>query len=301
MGNIETAVTRWHRFAEQSSTPATPAAGHGIIYIKSDGRLYIKNDAGTESEAGGGLGVAQTAPTELTIASGAITVTQGFHKIDTEANAAEDNLDTINGGVTNALYLLRPEDAARVVIVRSGAGNIRTANGVSIRLEGLNDGLLLWYDGSTYNVINTLNNPKEMQLWGSYPDNSIGFAAQDLTSGDYSMVNGDEMQSWRTYQLSGAVSVDAVPNQHFVLDSATAFLTTINASTPQAGFAWTVQVLTAPGASTHDILLPSGVTWDGTNRRAIFNSTSDFLEGAFISSTRFLLKPTTTGVTYAAS
>lgn len=42
--------------SEQSSSPATPASGYGIVYAKTDGKLYFKNDAGTETDltAGGG-------------------------------------------------------------------------------------------------------------------------------------------------------------------------------------------------------------------------------------------------------
>lgn len=34
--------------AEQSTAPSTPAAGYGVIYAKSDGKVYFKNDAGVE-------------------------------------------------------------------------------------------------------------------------------------------------------------------------------------------------------------------------------------------------------------
>lgn len=43
--------------SEQSSSPATPASGYGIVYAKTDGKLYFKNDAGTETDltaTGGG-------------------------------------------------------------------------------------------------------------------------------------------------------------------------------------------------------------------------------------------------------
>lgn len=36
-------------FAEQSSAPSTPSSGYGIWYVKTDGLLYFKNDAGTET------------------------------------------------------------------------------------------------------------------------------------------------------------------------------------------------------------------------------------------------------------
>jgi hypothetical protein len=45
--------------SEQGSSPSTPASGYGIVYAKTDGKLYFKNDAGTETDltaTGGGGG-----------------------------------------------------------------------------------------------------------------------------------------------------------------------------------------------------------------------------------------------------
>lgn len=288
------------QFDDLSVAPDNPPVGSYRVY-GLNGVPFGVNSGGTSVRLGGSLGVAQPAPTELTIASGAITLTQGFHRIDTEADASSDNLDTINGGVTNAIYLLRPENAARTVVVRSGAGNIRTMNGVSISLSGLNDSVLLWYDGSTYNVINNINNPQDLPDWGAFaPDASVKIAMQD-SAGDFFEINGEEMKPWSVFQLNADISFDAVGNLHALFDSTTAFTMTINASTIISGMEWKVQVLQAPGAGTHKLLLPSGVTWDGTNRAALFDNTADYLRGSFISATRFLLDPTTTGVTYSAS
>lgn len=47
------------RLKEQGSAPATPASGYGYLYEKDDGKLYWKNDAGTEYDltaTGGGGG-----------------------------------------------------------------------------------------------------------------------------------------------------------------------------------------------------------------------------------------------------
>lgn len=62
--------------------------------------------------------------TELTISSGAVTATQGHHSIDTESNAATDDLDTINGLDGNDLLLLFANNGARTVRIRNGEGNI---------------------------------------------------------------------------------------------------------------------------------------------------------------------------------
>ena len=34
----------------EQATPATPASGKMYLYAKTDGKLYYKNDAGTEEE-----------------------------------------------------------------------------------------------------------------------------------------------------------------------------------------------------------------------------------------------------------
>lgn len=282
----------------EAASAGTPPSGYGDIRLGADGNFYAKNDTGLEILLGGSLGVAQPTPTELTIASGAITVTQGFHKIDTEADAGTDNLDTINGLVANAWYLFKPEDNARVVKFRHAFGNIVSPTLSDVVMTAA--GIWGWSDGTNF-YPQTASNPNDVDTWNSYPDNTLNFPAYDSSSGEMFSITGDEIQLWKTYQLSSAFSFDAASNLHFVLDSATAFLSTINASTIAAGMSWVAQVLTAPGAGTHDILLPSGVTWDGTNRRAQFSTTADLLEGRFISATRFLLKPTTTGVSFAAS
>lgn len=38
------------------ASPSTPAAGTVKVYAKSDGKIYRKDDAGTEAELGGGAG-----------------------------------------------------------------------------------------------------------------------------------------------------------------------------------------------------------------------------------------------------
>lgn len=298
MGNIETAVTRWHRFAEQSSTPATPAAGHGIIYIKSDGRLYIKNDAGTESEAGGGLGVAQTAPTELTIASGAITVTQGFHKIDTEADAGTDDLDTINGLVTNAKYLFRAENAGRTVVFKHGTGNIKSPTLSDVWLTDVTVGVEGWYDGTNFNLL-TPSKINDADDWGSWPDNTVNIGAQDTTDELY-RIRGDYMRLWAMYPTTSSYSTDMTSMMYVRFDDATDRTVTINSSSIVEGHSIRSRAEAVSGGTGHSILLPSGVTWDGTNRRVILNATSDRLFAVAESTTRFFLWDST-GCTFAAS
>jgi len=88
--------------------------------------------------------------TELTIdAAGAITVTQNYHTVDTLADAASDNLDTINLGANveeGTILIIRPDHTARTIVVRHGIDNILCNGNADIHLEDSHDFAFLIYD-----------------------------------------------------------------------------------------------------------------------------------------------------------
>ena len=92
--------------------------GHPDFHMKEDGRLAI----------GGGLtdvrSFAFNSAETYTISSGAITIRQGHVRVDTEGAAANDDLDTINGGESGEIIYLLSANAARNVRLRNGVGNI---------------------------------------------------------------------------------------------------------------------------------------------------------------------------------
>lgn len=59
-----------------------------------------------------------------TIAGGIITVTKSDVLVDTEAGAATDDLDTINGGVVGQILTLRSVNSARDIVIKNMTGNI---------------------------------------------------------------------------------------------------------------------------------------------------------------------------------
>lgn len=83
----------------------------------------------------------------LTIASGAITVTGVLHTVDTEASAASDDLDTINGGADGQLLTIRTVNSSRDVVI-TNAGNIVTPNGTSFTLKSTSETASFIYDGT---------------------------------------------------------------------------------------------------------------------------------------------------------
>lgn len=91
---------------------------------------------------------------ELTIDSGAVTVTQSLHTLDTEADAASDDLDTITAAAgmgAGAILILGPEDVARVVTLKNGTGNLVLNE--DFILSAANRRILLQYDGTNWNEI----------------------------------------------------------------------------------------------------------------------------------------------------
>ena len=91
--------------------------------------------------------------TVLTIASGAITITQSYHSVDTEAAAATDDLDTINGGTVGDLIYLKAADGAHTVVLKYGTGNIVTPNASDYSLDDANKAVALLFDGTNWHLI----------------------------------------------------------------------------------------------------------------------------------------------------
>ena len=99
-----------------------------------------------------------TDDTELTIAVGVITVTQSFHRVDTEADGVSDDLDTINGGAEGDLLIFRPDNAARTVVAKHGTGNLNLAGGADFTMDEDDDWLELLYDGALWQQIGRSEN-----------------------------------------------------------------------------------------------------------------------------------------------
>lgn len=90
---------------------------------------------------------------ELTIVSGVVTIASTystFYDIDTESDAATDDLDTINGGDNGEIIIIRAENAARTVLVKHGADNISLKGAQDLPLVDQTQLLMLRYDGSNW-------------------------------------------------------------------------------------------------------------------------------------------------------
>jgi len=61
-----------------------------------------------------------------------VTATGSYHLVDTQAAAATDDLDTINGGIDGKRLIIRAANSARTVVVKDGIGNIQCAGDFSM-------------------------------------------------------------------------------------------------------------------------------------------------------------------------
>lgn len=89
---------------------------------------------------------------ELTISGGVVTAANMVHTVDTQSDAAADDLVTINGGQTGDVLTISPADAARVVTAKTGTGNLIL--GADRVLNELGDTLVLrkYADGNWHQV-----------------------------------------------------------------------------------------------------------------------------------------------------
>lgn len=90
-----------------------------------------------------------------TISGGVITATGTMMVVDTEALAASDDLDTINGGSADRILLIRSLNSGRDVVLKNATGNLRMANSVDFALSNRRCFAVGFYHASdaTWNLV----------------------------------------------------------------------------------------------------------------------------------------------------
>ena len=112
-----------------------------------DRLAMVTQELAAGADKWGALGPDDGGPTELTIASGAVTATGSFHLIDTQGDASTDDLDTITpwSGIRDGqMLIIRPASDDRTIVVKNGTGNITLAS--TRTLDQTKDYLWLLYD-----------------------------------------------------------------------------------------------------------------------------------------------------------
>jgi hypothetical protein len=155
------AATTWAVDATNLNTAskivARDASGNfaaGTITANLTGNVSGTTVTATGAVTGGRF--VTTAGATLTIAAGAVTVTNGLHSIDTEAAAATDDLDTISGGTAGMILILRAASSTRDVVVKDGTGNLRLAG--DFTLSHADDRLVLLDSGASWMELSRSDN-----------------------------------------------------------------------------------------------------------------------------------------------
>ena len=138
--------------------------------------------------------------TELTIATGVITITQNWHSVDTEADAASDELATINGGADGYPLIIRPNHTDRSLVIKHGTGNILCMGNGDITLDDSHDLALLIYDSA-------------LSKWICAP--LIGAAAAGTTNSNISPTTANVSAAVNTRYFADVSGLTA--NRNFVL------------------------------------------------------------------------------------
>ena len=122
--------------------------------------LIAKGNEGTVTDASSGTNIIlydEPSGGELTIAAGAITATHRYHPVDTEADAATDDLVTINGGkYIGQLLTLVAIDATHTVVCKDGTGNLQLNGDFS--LDNSQDTITLVWNGGNWLEVSRSDN-----------------------------------------------------------------------------------------------------------------------------------------------
>lgn len=132
-----------------------PASGYLELATRTVGEMKtaLEDVRDVIAELPGG-----SAETELTISSGSVTPTLGLHSIDTQSDAATDDLTNIvtTNHPDGRLLLIHPEDDSRTVVVKhtaGGAGQIHLKNDADFSMDDSEDWLLLTRDGTDWEEV----------------------------------------------------------------------------------------------------------------------------------------------------
>jgi hypothetical protein len=94
--------------------------------------------------------------TELTLdnnVAGAVTITQSYHSIDTNADAASGELATINGGAAGDTLKIFANNDARSIVIKNGTGNILTFDSADITLDEDHKIVEFLFDGTNWRQV----------------------------------------------------------------------------------------------------------------------------------------------------
>lgn len=159
----------------------TPKTWTAEVLTSADMNTFIRDNQ-AYLKANIGLG----AVAELTIATGSVTKTKGYHSIDTEGDAASDELDNIQGGSEGDVLFIRAANAARTVILKDGTagGDNLDLHGHDIYLTDTDQLVSLIYDGTNWLLVAAENRVVEFTANAfQYPNPGTDWTPEKVGAG----------------------------------------------------------------------------------------------------------------------
>lgn len=193
------------------------------------------------------------AATDLTISGGVITVTQNYHRVDTESSAATDDLDTITATAEAMFLIIRPNNSARDVVIKHGTGNIKCAGDQDITLGTTNDFAILLYDDV-------------LDLWLAFGMTAAALLAASNTFTGNTFLNGGFRKKYTA--ASGDVTLLASHNVVGVNASGAARVVTVPTAVGIAGTEYTI-VKTDSSANTVTLTIDGNQTINGATTHVL--------------------------------
>lgn len=199
---------------------ALPAAGFFTLGLSGTSGASALNDwlaatrqyLGTQDES------------ELVIASGSVTATVAMHTLDTESDAASDDLTNIVvSGMSGQLLLVRMENSARVVTLKNsagGAGQMTFTDAADCILDATTKYVLFWIDtgGSPVTLY-------EVARFGFGPSSqlevnvAVSASPNILTAGEVGKVFTNEGATAKNYHTLPAARAGLGPYTFVVQDA----------------------------------------------------------------------------------
>lgn len=181
---------------KEIATPSTPASGYGAVYFKTDGELYVKNDAGTESQVSNQSTSSTLAVTTKTTTYSA-TNADDVILCDATSAAFTVTLFAASGNTGKVLRLLKTDSSANAVTI-DGNSSETIRGQANFKLSTQNESVEIVCDGTNW-IVNAHDYNKS---W----NNSLTFTPTNFgsTSGSniWSRRIGDSIQV-RGYFTSG--------------------------------------------------------------------------------------------------
>jgi len=132
--------------------PGTGSGARSVMTDSSGAMSIFRHTVGLYNIRANAAGGAN----EVTIASSAVTIDRLWHKVDTESDAASDDLWYVWGGAIGQFLILQAVDSARTVVCKDGTGNLQLAG--DFDLDNTRDRLMLMHDGSNWIELSRSNN-----------------------------------------------------------------------------------------------------------------------------------------------